>query len=164
MAAHAGRMTSTATHRAHRARRRPRSRSATEVALLWLEGLLAFGAFGGAAAFLALGDDLLGEATARLPLGSPVLAGVALALVNGVLPTTVLLGALRRRRWARRGHLVVGTALTLWIVVQVALLGWPPVALQWIYLGWGVLIVALATRLPPVLGASTPVGAPSRSV
>lgn len=117
------------------------------MALLWLEGLLAVGAFGGAIGFFVLGEDLLREATARLPFASPVLAGIALATVNGVLPTVVLVGALLRRRWAHRGHLVVGVALVGWIVVQVALLGWPPAALQWLYLVYGLVIVVLAVPL-----------------
>lgn len=115
--------------------------------MLWLEALLAVGALGGAAGFLVLGEDLLGEATALLPLGCPVLAGFALGLVNGVLPAVVGVGALRRRRWARLGHLAVGLALVAWIVVQVGFLGWPPAALQWAYLGYGLVIVALAVVL-----------------
>jgi hypothetical protein len=117
------------------------------VALLLLEGLLALGAFGGAVGFLVMGADLMGEGTTQLPFASPVLAGIALGLVNGVLPVVVLVGALRERAWARTGHLVVGVALVAWIVVQVAFLGWPPAALQWIYLVYGLAIVLLALRL-----------------
>jgi hypothetical protein len=116
--------------------------------LLWLEALLAIGAFGGAVGFLLLGEELLGSGTADLPFASPVLAGLALALVNGVLPTVVIVGSLRRRPWAIRGHLVVGLALIGWIVVQVAFLGWPPHWLQWAYLAYGVVLTGLAMRLP----------------
>jgi hypothetical protein len=125
----------------------PRTRSGVERTLLWLEVLLALGAFGGAAGFLLLGEELLGPGTADLPFASPVLAGLALASVNGVLPTVVVLGTLRRRPWARTGHLVVGLALVGWIVVQVAFLGWPPHWLQLAYLAYGVVITALALRL-----------------
>ena len=125
----------------------PRVRSSTERALLWLEALLAIAAYGGGLSFIVGAADL-GEATADLPLGSIVLAGWALVLVNGALPTVVLIGAVRRRRWATRwGHLVVGTALIGWVVIQVAVLGPPMHWLQVVYVAYGVVILALATRL-----------------
>jgi hypothetical protein len=127
---------------------RPPVRAGILSTLLWLEVLLALGAFGGAAGFWLLGEDLLSEGTANLPFASPVLAGLALALVNGVLPTVVVVGTLRQRAWAIRGHLVVGLALVGWIVVQVAFLGWPPHWLQWAYLAYGAVITGLALRLP----------------
>jgi hypothetical protein len=111
--------------------------------LLWLEVLLAIGACAGAIGLITGGMDL-GEATADLPFGSTTFAGVALLLVNGVLPTVVVVGALRHRRWAETGHLVVGAALIGWIVVQVGLLGWPPHWLQVLYFLWGWAIVGLA--------------------
>jgi hypothetical protein len=104
---------------------RPATRTATERILLWLEALLALGAYSGAVGLIVGGVDL-GEATANLPFGSTLLAGIALAVVNGLLPTVVLIGALRRKAWAHTGHWLVGAALTAWIVVQVGLLGWPP--------------------------------------
>jgi hypothetical protein len=125
----------------------PGTRSGVERTLLWLEVLLAIGAFGGAAAFLLMGEEFLGAGTADLPFASPVLAGLALACVNGVLPTVVVIGTLQRRPWARLGHLVVGLALVGWVVVQVAFLGWPPHWLQLTYLAYGVVITALAVRL-----------------
>jgi hypothetical protein len=122
-------------------------RPTAERALLWLEGLLAIGAYGGAVALIAGAIDL-GEATAKLPFdGSTAFAGFALGLLNGALPTVVLVGALQRRPWAEFGHLAVGVVLVGWIVVQVAILG-PPVAfLQVLYLAYGVVIVALAVQL-----------------
>ena len=125
----------------------PRVRSSTERALLWLEGLLAVAAFGGGISFIVGAADL-GEATADLPFGSIVFAGWALVLINGVLPTVVLIGALRWRRWATRwGHLVVGSALLGWVVVQVAVLGPPLHWLQAVYAAYGAGILMLATRL-----------------
>ncbi len=121
-------------------------RSGTERTLLWLEALLAVGAYGGAIGFLAGGIDL-GDAAQDLPFGSLTFAAIALALVNGVLPTAVLIGALRARAWARVGHLVVGVALVVWIVVQVAFLGPPIHVLQAIYFVWGGVIVVLALRV-----------------
>ncbi len=125
---------------------RASSRSAVERALLWLEALLALGAYGGAAGLIVGGVDL-GQATADLPFGSTVFAGVALAIANGLLPTVVLVGALRGTAWAGAGHWVVGAALTMWIVVQVGVLGWPPHWLQILYFAYGLAILVLAHLL-----------------
>jgi hypothetical protein len=125
---------------------RPSSRSPAERAVLWLETLLALGAYGGAAGLISGGVDL-GASTADLPFGSTLFAGMALGLVNGVLPTVVLVGALRRRPWAPLGHWIVGAALTGWIVVQVGFLGWPPHWLQILYFCYGLTILGLARRL-----------------
>lgn len=122
-------------------------RAPAERAVLWLEVLLAVGAFGGAAGLISGGVDL-GAATTRLPFGSTTFAGVALAVVNGILPTGVWLAALRRSRWARQGHHLVGAALVAWIVVQVVFLGWPPHWLQITYFLYGWLVLLLATRIP----------------
>ncbi len=116
-------------------------------ALLALEVLLAVGAYGGAVGLIAGGVDL-GGAEENLPFGSMAFGGWMLLLVNGVLPTVVVIGALRRRPWAAAGHVLVGLALVGWIVVQVAFLGWPPHWLQVLYLVWGLAILGLALRLP----------------
>jgi len=122
------------------------ARRGVERAILWLEGLLAVGAYVGAIGFLTGGLDI-GSAAERLPFGSLAFAGVMLGLINGVLPTVVLIGALRGRPWAQDGHLVVGVALVAWIIVQIAILGPPLHPLQGIYLAWGWILVALAVRL-----------------
>lgn len=124
---------------------RPSTRTWTERVLLWLEGLLAFGAFCGAIALVAGVLDF-GDATANLPFGSTLFAGIALGIVNGLLPTVVLIGALRRQSWAHTGHLLVGAALTAWVVVQVGFLGWPPQWIQILYFCYGLTILALARR------------------
>lgn len=120
-----------------------RDRSTAERALIVLEILLAVGAYFGAFGLVVEGVDM-GEATARLPFGSMVFAGVALGLINGVLPTVVVVGALRNRPWATLGHLVVGVVLMGWIVVQVAILGPPVHWLQILYFIWGAVLLALA--------------------
>lgn len=114
--------------------------------MLWLEALLAIGAYAGAIGLISGGLGL-GQAAASLPFGSLAFAGICLAIVNGALPTIVLIGALRRHRWARPGHLVVGLALVAWIVTQVAVLGPPLHPLQAIYFAWGWIIAALAAKL-----------------
>jgi hypothetical protein len=122
-------------------------RSTTEVALLWLEGLLALGAFGGAIA-LVLGAIDLAEATSKLPFGgSTVFAGLMLGLLIGVFPTLVMVAALQRRPVATLGHLAVGVVLMGWIVVQVAVLGPPIAAIQVVYFAYGLLVAVLALRL-----------------
>lgn len=113
--------------------------------LVVMEALLAVGAYGGAVGLVTGGVDL-GAATADLPFGSAVFGGVALAVVNGLLPTVVVVGALLRRPWASAGHLLVGIALAGWIVFQVALIGlgsWLQVA----YFGYGLVIVFLSLAL-----------------
>ncbi|CAN5893947.1 hypothetical protein BH23ACT5_BH23ACT5_17570 [soil metagenome] len=118
----------------------------SERALLVLEVLLGVGAFGAAAA-LIMGAVDFGEAAERLPFGSLVFGGVALALVNGVLPAAVVVATLRRKLWSRWGHVVVGASLMAWIVVQVYFLGPPIVVLQVVYFVWGATIAALALAL-----------------
>jgi hypothetical protein len=125
----------------------PRStRSGTERVLLGLEAFLALGAYGGAIGLIAGAVDLA-DATANLPFGSTVFAGVALGVVNGLLPTAVLVAALRHEPWAHKGHWLVGAALTAWIIVQVGFLGWPPHWLQVLYFCYGIVILALARRV-----------------
>jgi hypothetical protein len=123
----------------------PHRRTATGRALLTLELVLAVGAYAGAVGLLTEAVDL-GGGEANLPFGSMVFGGVALLVVNGLLPTAVVVGALRRRPWAELGHVVVGVALIGWIVVQVAFLGWPPHWLQIAYFLYGWVILGLALR------------------
>jgi hypothetical protein len=118
-------------------------RSAVVRLLLGLEVLLAFGASAGAIALVGGWADL-GSATADLPFASTVFAGLALGLINGVLPSLVVAAELRRHPWAARGHLLVGIVLVGWVVVQVAFLGWPPQVLQVVYLAYGCAIAGLA--------------------
>lgn len=123
-----------------------------ERALIGLETFLAVSALGGAVG-LATGGIDLGPVTGDLPFASPVLAGAALAVVNGALPGVVVVATVSRRSWAPAGHLVVGAALVLWIIVQVAVIGlvsW----LQPVFLGYGLAVVGLALRLPlrPTVG------------
>jgi hypothetical protein len=122
----------------------PRSR--TERVVLWLEAVLAIGAYGGAAGLIMGGVDL-GGAEARIPFGSMAFGGWALLVINGLVPTIVVIGALRRRAWASAGHVLVGAGLVGWIVVQVGFLGWPPHWLQILYFAWGWVILVLALRL-----------------
>ena len=116
------------------------------VTLIVLEVLLAVGALGGAIGLMSGGIDL-GDSTSKLPFASPVLGGLALLAINGVLPATVAFGAWRRTAWSDVGHLAVGAGLIAWIVVQVAFIGFGS-WLQATYLLYGVVVLALgAARL-----------------
>jgi len=111
-----------------------------------LEVLLAVGAFAGAVALITDAMDF-GDLADHLPWGSMVLAGIALGVINGVFPTVVAVRAIRQPGTSRTWHILVGVALCVWIVVQVAIIGlghW----LQPFYFIWGVVIVVLAWRLP----------------
>ena len=119
-------------------------RTPVSTGLLWLEALLAVGAYAGATGLILAGPEMIGDAVEDLPFASPVLGGIALAIVNGLLPTVVFVAELRGARWAAVGHLLVGAALVSWIVVQVAFLGWPPHWLQVTYFVYGWVIVGLA--------------------
>lgn len=120
------------------------ARTLVTTSLLWLEAVLAIGAYAGATGLVLAGRQMIGDAAGDLPFASPVFGGIALAIVNGLLPTVVVVAELRGARWAAAGHLLVGTALVAWIVVQVAFLGWPPHWLQLIYFVYGWVIVGLA--------------------
>ena len=122
-------------------------RTPVRTSLLWLEAVLAVGAYGGATGLVVAGPEILGEAVvADLPFASPVFAGIALGIVNGLVPTVVFVAELRRARWAAVGHLLVGAGLVAWIAVQVAFLGWPPHWLQITYFVYGWVILGLAAR------------------
>lgn len=130
----------------------PRERR--EQVLVAAELLLAVTAAVGAVGLVTGGVDL-GAATDDLPLRSPVLAGIALAVVNGVLPLAVAVGARRRAPWATGGHVAVGVALTGWIVVQVALIGFGS-WLQALYGAYGVAVAVLALVHLGAVTAATP--------
>jgi RsiW-degrading membrane proteinase PrsW (M82 family) len=80
--------------------------------------VVAFSAYAGALG-LATGALSIGDAlTARLPFGSPVLGGIALALVVGI-PTTLVAGlAWVGDERTDAAALVAGVLLVGWIVVE----------------------------------------------
>ena len=83
--------------------------------------LNAFGALGGALGLVS-GWLSLGEVTDRLPFGSTVLAGLALALLV-CLPQSVLTGlAFRGSRATAAASLLVGGLLVCWILLEVVVL------------------------------------------
>lgn len=84
----------------------------------------------------------LKETTRDLPFESPLLGGIALAVVVALPMTLTAVATVTRRRWSDLGHLVAGSALMGWIVVQVAIIGlnsW----LQPVMFAWGAVILGL---------------------
>jgi hypothetical protein len=113
-----------------------------ERVLVVAEVLLALGALFGAVGLMSGWIDL-DQAVDDLPWQSPMIAGVSLGVVNGLLPLTVAAAAVRRRWWAPLGHVLVGIVLVGWIVVQIGFIGlgsWLQVA----YALFGAAIAALA--------------------
>ena len=111
----------------------------------WLVGLevaLSIAAFSGAIGLLTGAIPLTGDLQG-VPYASPVLAGLSLAVLNGVLPAVAAVAELRRTTWATLAHVVVGVTLIGWIVVQISIIGldsW----LQPFMAGWGATILLLA--------------------
>jgi hypothetical protein len=133
-------MTSTGTTPAIPAPTRPGAHRVRS-ALVGLEVALAVAALAGSIALVGGGTDL-GGAVDDLPWDSALFGGLALAVVNTLVPGVVAYGELARQPWARAGHLVVGVALVSWILVQVAIIG-PISWMQPFCLLWGALIFGL---------------------
>lgn len=115
-------------------------------ALVGLEGFLAFWAYAGGGAMIVNPESGLNFPRSFLegaPFDSFLIPGILLVISNGVLPTVVAVGALRRRAWARRGHYIVGSAVLAWIAGQVAVIGYVS-WMQPFVLGIGLAILALA--------------------
>jgi len=113
-------------------------------ALVGMETLLAIAAFAGSCGLISGSVDTSSYAD-RLPLSSPALGGVALALVVALPAAFAVTGALCRRAWARHLHPVVGGLLMGWIVVQVGVIGldsW----LQPVMFAWGAVVAFLGIR------------------
>jgi hypothetical protein len=123
------------------------SRASTRAAGIrrWLIGLevaLAVLAVGGAVSLITFGAGMPAATIERFPFGSAALGGIALLVINGVLPAVVAIGELRHDAWARVGHLVVGAALMFWVLVQIGFIGLDSF-LQPALFVWGAVITSL---------------------
>jgi len=79
------------------------------------------------------------------PFGSYLVPGLILLIVLGIFPLAVLNGVRRSRGWSRYGVLAVGGGLVIWLIVEVAVIGYhaePP--FQAIYGAVGLALLALA--------------------
>jgi hypothetical protein len=108
-------------------------------------GLNAVAAFGGA--FGLVSDWLtLGDLTDRLPFGSTVLAGLALAVLVCLPQSALAVLAFRRSSATAAASLLVGALLVLWILLEVAFLH-VLAGLQVAYLLVGIVQVGLGILL-----------------
>ena len=143
-------------------------RSVAVYAFIGLLLLLSLGALAGGGALLAEPDGRALGVPVALLAGTPFrdyfIPGVLLFTFLGVYPAVVSfalwrrpswkwperLNPIRRMHWAWMAGLSVGIALIVWILSQMMLLGCC-YALQYLYLGWGVLVLIVAA-LPAVRG------------
>ena len=133
------------------------SHNRASVSFYILELLIFFqavsGLFGGGALVMDPTGSLLKMPLDLLvpsPFSDYFIPGLILFWVLGVFPSVVFYGLLRRKKWAWLGAVVVGTALIIWIGVEIAMIGYhvePP--LQLIYGVEGILLLAI-TQLPSV--------------
>jgi hypothetical protein len=112
-----------------------------ERTLVGLDGLLAVGAAGGAVGLISGSLDA-STFEHRLPLHSPVLGGVALALVVAVPAIVALVATIACRPWAPAAQITAGALLVGWIAVQVVVIG-PTSVLQPLMFAWGCALLAL---------------------
>jgi hypothetical protein len=115
-------------------------------ALIILLLLLGIGGLGGgmmmllepSGALLKLSPDFLYP----LPIPNFILPGLFLTIVMGIFPFIISWGLYKRKPWAWITALLQGITLILWICFQIILWG-KPMAIQIIYLIWGIAIVSL---------------------
>jgi hypothetical protein len=106
---------------------------------------VALSAYGGTIGLATGKLDLGHELNQRLPLHSPVLGGIALALVVGV-PATVVAGLAKRGdRRADVACVVAGALLIAWILVELAFIRQLSF-LQFFYAGAGAAFVVIGRR------------------
>ena len=77
-----------------------------------------------------------------LPINNFILPGLFLIVVMGFIPFVFAYGLWKHERWAWLGTLGQGVLLVLWICFQFILWG-EPIAIQYIYLGWGIVLLVL---------------------
>jgi hypothetical protein len=92
---------------------------------------------GGALLLMDRSGSLLGLSVADMgaaPFADYTIPGTVLLILFGVLPTPVLVGLWRGRRWARELSGMIGAALAAWVTAQVIWFGpvSPIQALVWI--------------------------------
>jgi hypothetical protein len=114
--------------------------------------LLAFGAlnaFGGGYYGLSGAPGVPVEWLAGSPFENYFVPSVILFVVVGGTLAFAALAVLARCRVARRSAFIAGTIVLVWIIVQVAILGYVSWMQPATFIG-GVVVLALAWQLPPV--------------
>jgi len=135
-------------------------RPITAWVLIVLHILLGIGAVGGGGMLMFAPDgSLLGLPVNMLegtPFRSYLIPGFILLTILGIFPLLVAyslittpkwrwpnaINPFKRIHWAWSGSLAVGVALLVWIITQMTMLG-ALAAIQWIYLTWGIVTLAL---------------------
>jgi hypothetical protein len=121
-------------------------RPKTFILLIVLLILLGLGGIGGGSfmfidptgAFMGLPPDLL----EGLPISNYILPGLFLVSVMGIFPFVTTWGLWTQRSWAWITAVGQSIVLILWICFQIVLWG-TPIALQMIYLIWGIVMLGL---------------------
>lgn len=116
--------------------------------------LIALSAYAGA---IGLGSGGLAMGAAldhRLPFHSPVLGGIALAIIVGLPATALAVSAWHGRRRTDRAAVVVGVLLIGWIVVELAFIR-ELSFLQPLYVGVGISLVLIGTRSSRKAGSAS---------
>jgi hypothetical protein len=119
---------------------------ATVATLIVLLILLGLGGFVGGIPMLidpsGASIGLPGNLLDNVPIDSFILPGLFLIVAMGIIPFIIAYGLWKHERWAWLGTLAQGVVLILWICFQFFLWG-EPVAIQYIYLIWGIVILLL---------------------
>ena len=116
-----------------------------EIVVVVLEVILVIGAGAGGIALMARPESGLGMSVSSLsksPFSNFLIPGIILFVVNALLPLAVVVITLMRVRRSYLGHVAVGAALLIWIVVEMI---W--IAYNWLQPAFGVmaaLILGLA--------------------
>jgi peptidoglycan/LPS O-acetylase OafA/YrhL len=116
-------------------------------ATILLQGIS--GVAGGYALLADPSGDLIGLPLSWLegtPFSDYFVPGFILFSVLGVCPLAVAWGLWRRRPWAWRGSLLVGTGLAIWILVEIVMIGYQPAPpLQAFYGSLSLVILSLSS-------------------
>lgn len=121
-------------------------RSGTVWALMALLGIQALGAIAGGVGLVQDPVNNIGMPLSMLE-GSPfddyLAPGLILLLVVGLPPLAAVYGLARRQEWGWWLAIVAGAGLVIWIVTEVALLGYLPGAGIGLQIGMGLLGVVI---------------------
>lgn len=125
-------------------------------ALYVLIGAVAFQGLSGVAGGFGLVVDPRGamgiplEWLAGSPFADYLIPGIVLLMALGIAPLAVAYGLMRGRVWSWAGSLLVGVALSVWLGVEIAIIGYhanPP--LQLVY-GLVAVVIVVLGLLPSV--------------
>lgn len=121
-------------------------RPGTVWALIALTAIQALGGIGGGVGLVRDPVNNIGLPIEWLE-GSPfkdyLIPGLTLLVVLGLFPLLVLYGIVRRRRWSWWLSVAVGAGLVIWIITEVAVVGYQPGVALNMQIGFGLVGVAI---------------------